>query len=420
MKFFHSLKFRLMLTLLCVSLIPMMSLALFQVHQFDSVVTKILTGIAMIIVIFISIFMANFVAAPIKMAAEYLDVLAKADFTREIPDKFLQRKDEIGALAKSVDIMSKSIRALVQDVIHEVASVKENITISSQNLMELSSQVEEVSATTEELSAGMEETAASAEEMSATSVEIENAVESVAIKAQDGSQIVEEISKRAQALKENAIASQKTAQNIRYNIDKDIRLAIEQSNAVQKINVLTESILEITDQTNLLALNAAIEAARAGEAGKGFAVVAEEIRKLAENSKNTVNEIQDVTKLVVTSVERLAESSERALTFIDTEVIHDYKEMVSTGEQYYMDSKSIKDLVTDFNETAEELLASIQNMTRVIGEVTMENGEGAQSTQHIAERASDVMEKATILIDLMTATEQSSEKLTQAVSKFRI
>lgn len=420
MKFFHSLKFRLMLTLLCVSLIPMMSLALFQVHQFDSVVTKILTGIAMISVIFISIFMANFVAAPIKMAAEYLDVLAKADFTREIPDKFLQRKDEIGALAKSVDIMSKSIRALVQDVIHEVASVKENITISSQNLMELSSQVEEVSATTEELSAGMEETAASAEEMSATSVEIENAVESVAIKAQDGSQIVEEISKRAQALKENAIASQKTAQNIRYNIDKDIRLAIEQSNAVQKINVLTESILEITDQTNLLALNAAIEAARAGEAGKGFAVVAEEIRKLAENSKNTVNEIQDVTKLVVTSVERLAESSERALTFIDTEVIHDYKEMVSTGEQYYMDSKSIKDLVTDFNETAEELLASIQNMTRVIGEVTMENGEGAQSTQHIAERASDVMEKATILIDLMTATEQSSEKLTQAVSKFRI
>ena len=63
-----------------------------------------------------------------------------------------------------------------------------------------------------------------------------------------------------------------------------------------KINVLTESILQITEQTNLLSLNATIEAARAGEAGKGFAVVADEIRKVAENSKDTANKIQIVKR----------------------------------------------------------------------------------------------------------------------------
>ncbi|MEG0440668.1 MAG: methyl-accepting chemotaxis protein, partial [Solibacillus sp.] len=74
--------------------------------------------------------------------------------------------------------------------------------------------------------------------------------------------------------------------------------AMENSKVVTQINVLSESIMQISSQTNLLALNAAIEAARAGEAGRGFAVVADEIRKLAEESKNTVIEIQGITEKV--------------------------------------------------------------------------------------------------------------------------
>ncbi len=99
--------------------------------------------------------------------------------------------------------------------------------------------------------------------------------------------------------------------------EKELSEAIEKSKSVEKINVLSEAILKITEQTNLLALNAAIEAARAGEAGKGFSVVAEEIRKLAEESNNTANEIQEITKIVVNAVENLANNSNKILTFID-------------------------------------------------------------------------------------------------------
>ncbi|HEX9026862.1 MAG TPA: methyl-accepting chemotaxis protein, partial [Clostridium sp.] len=299
-------------------------------------------------------------------------------------------------------------------------SVKNNIEKSTQNMVNLSEQVENVSATTQEMSAGIEETAAAAKLMDATSIEIEASVKDMANKARNGSEIAEEISKRAQSLKDNAINSEETAHNIRNNIDADMKKAIEQSGAVTQINMLTESILQITDQTNLLALNAAIEAARAGEAGKGFAVVADEIRKLAEVSKDTANEIQGITKLVMSSVTNLKESSEKALKFIDTTVIDDYKNMVSTGEQYYKDSEAVEALVGDFSRTSDELLSSMQSMVRSINEISASNDESAQGAQDISEKTLAVMENASNVSGLMNTTEENAQELIKIISKFKI
>ncbi len=383
-------------------------------------ITGIVIFALIVLVIIISIFIATRISRPLKMAAKHLDTLANADFTQDISERFLKSKDEIGMLAKSVNIMSKSIKNVLLEVISESHRVKENVSVSTLNLSELAEQIEEVSATTEEMSAGMEETAASTEEMNATSTEIEHAVDSISMKAQSSTQLVDEISKRAQQLKNNAVLSQKAAHEIRQTIDSDIRNSIEQSKAVEKINILTDSILQITSQTNLLALNAAIEAARAGEAGKGFAVVADEIRKLAEDSKNTVNEIQSVTRLVVSSVQSLTSSSEQALSFIDTTVINDYKSLVDIGEQYFKDAEAIEVLVADFASTAQELLASIQNMSKAINEVTISNNEEAQGTQNIAEKAAEVMDKAAKVADLMRESERSSQRLDEVVQKFKI
>ncbi len=382
--------------------------------------STIVLVIAIIFVILASILLAGSIAKPIRLAAEHVKEQANADFTRNVPPEFLKRKDEIGLLAQSIDIMCRSVRSALHNVIDEATNVREMVSSSVRNLSELSSQIEDVSATTEEMSAGMEETAASAEEMSATSEEIDNAVESIAVKAQKGTLTAGEISKRAQNMKDTAILSQQAAGEMRLSLESDMKTSIEQSKAVEKINVLTESILQIASQTNLLALNAAIEAARAGEAGKGFAVVADEIRKLAEDSKNTVNEIKGVTKVVISAVQGLTESSEKTLDYLVNTVINDYKSMVDTGEQYYKDAESVQDLVTDFSATAEELTASIQNLTKAIGEVSASNGENAQGTQNIAEKASNVMNNTSKLSDLMNETENISARLSDVVSRFRI
>lgn len=383
-------------------------------------ITFIITIAAVLLVSFLSLFIAGFIANPIKKAVGQLNTLSQGDFTLEVDHKLLKRKDEIGLLAKSLDVMSKSIRSLLHDVIQEVNGVQGNVSESSSNLNILSSYIEDVSATTQELSAAMEETAESTKQLNSSSMEIDSAAEAIAIKAEAGSSLVQEISKRAQNLMNSAVSSKETAYGTREDIDKDMRKSMEQSRAVEQINTLTVSILQITDQTNLLALNAAIEAARAGEAGKGFAVVAEEIRKLAEDSKNAVTEIQNIIGLVVTAVNSLTASSEKALDFIDTTVIHDYESMVSIGEQYSMDASSVEDLVQDFSATAEELSATIQSMLKAINEVAISNHEEANGTQNIALKAAEVIQKASEVTRLMSKTEENSSSLLDAVLKFKI
>lgn len=382
--------------------------------------TNLLILITVIVVVLISIRTVGFISVPIKRLSEFLNVMAGSDFRYTLPVKLLKRKDEIGHLAQSVEQMSLSIRTVLSQVVAETTDVKTNTSESSSSMNSLAVQIEDVSATTEQMSAGMQETAAMAHDMNATSSEIKDAVTTIAEKAQDGSSMADEIAVRAQQLKDSAVMSRNSAQDIHNSIENESRAAMEQAKAVDQIHVLTDSILQITGQTNLLALNAAIEAARAGEAGKGFAVVAGEIRKLAENSAKTATEIQTVAGLVMTSVQALTQASEKALTFIDETVIRDYDAMVTNGEQYYKDAESVQELVTDFSATAEQLLASIQSVAQSIEEVTQSNNENAAGTQSIAEKTSDMREHSEQLAAIMLKTEETATQLLAAVHKFKI
>lgn len=266
----------------------------------------------------------------------------------------------------------------------------------------------------------MEETAASTEEMNATSSEIESAVDSIAAKAEEGAATAGSISKKANELRESFAASHHSAYNIFMDVRDKLENALEESKSVEHINELADAILQITSQTNLLALNAAIEAARAGEAGRGFAVVADEIRKLAEDSKNTVTQIQDITKTVVQSVENLSTSSHSLLTFMAGDVDRDYKTMLSATEEYKKDAEHIDGLITDFSATSEELAASMQTMLKALNEITAATSEGAGGTANIAEKTAAIAEMANEVTKQTNSSRESAERLARMVAKFKV
>lgn len=360
------------------------------------------------------------ITTPIIRASQYLESIAKGDFSKDVDSKYLARKDEIGTISNSINNMKNSLKSLVNSIMNESTSIENEVEHVIGNVNVLNSSLEDISATTEELAASMEETAASSQEMSATSQEIERAVQSIAERSQEGAIAAGEISKRAQSTRENVNEAQRKASEIFDSTKEQLEQAIRESKVVEEINILSESIMQITEQTNLLALNAAIEAARAGEAGNGFSVVADEIRKLAEQSKDAVLKIQDVTVKVTGSVSNLSSSSNSLLTFVSKDVYKDYDVMLDVAEKYNNDARFVDELVTEFSATSEELLASIQNVLAAIEGVTSAANEGAGGTTDIAGRVSNANYKSTEVMDQVLKSKESADRLKEEIAKFKI
>ena len=389
---------------------------IYNSYKRNGFIGLILLAIATIILSFVS----KTVSAPIKKSSEYLNTIANGDFRIDIDPRYLSRKDEIGIIAGSIDQMKEALKVLVDSIKNDSKDIEMHVNRVKMDMSGLKINLEDVSSTTEELAASMEETAATSDQMSTTSHEIERAVQSMAERAQQGALVAGEISKRAKKTQQDVLMSQKKARLMLTQTKAELESAIHDSKVVDQINILSESIMKITDQTNLLALNAAIEAARAGEAGRGFSVVADEIRNLAEQSKHTVLEIQEITTKVVSSVFNLSESSNNLLTYVSTDVDQDYKGMLEVADSYSEDATNVEGLVSEFSATSEELLASVESILASIDGISDAANDGARGTTDIAMKISDINHSSSEMIIKIDDSKQNVEHLLSETNKFKL
>lgn len=368
----------------------------------------------------ISFVIGKRISKPIEGATDIIQQMASGNFVVDIPNKYLLQRDEIGLISQALKQMSSSVKEMLLGVKKESMHSTQIFNQVGEQVHNLESQFNEIVQQTHKLSMGMEQTAAASEEINATTNEIESAATSVAEKSQQGLRTVNEMTERAIQIRENVSHSEESALSIIDETKKYLEKAIEESKAVEQITVLSDAILQITSQTNLLALNAAIEAARAGEVGRGFAVVADEIRKLAEDSKNTVTQIQSITEVIKHIVGNLASGANRLLDFVSLDVKKDYTFMLGVAKQYSQDAEGMDMLVTDFSATAQELLASIQEMLKAIDGITQSTVEGAEGTTNIAQKSDFTLERTHEIVELLSEAKKGTESLSDAVARFHL
>ncbi|STO07323.1 methyl-accepting chemotaxis protein [Exiguobacterium aurantiacum] len=251
--------------------------------------SAIMAVVILILTLAAGYFLQRMVTVPLRLLAKEVDVVAAGDLTRE--DLQALTRDEIGQLMVGFNGMKTNLR----DLIDEVSRNAQEITAQSEELYasteEMSSQTEE---TTRMIERVVEETVAQAREATGSAKAVAAADEGVDQIARSIGTISDDVSKSLKLAEDGGETIQQAKQEV-LALETETRLTGDSIATLKRqseeIALITEVIQSITDQTNLLALNAAIEAARAGEQGKGFAVVAEEVRKLAEQSKQSATKI---------------------------------------------------------------------------------------------------------------------------------
>ncbi len=268
---------------------------------------------------------------------------------------------------------------------------------------------------TRQISNGIEHASASSEEISASIFSINEVAEQVRERIQLGHAEIVKVEEKTRAMSAQAVKSSAEALGLYEKTQGQLEKAIQDSQVVQEITRMAETISGIASQTNLLALNAAIEAARAGEQGRGFAVVAEEVRKLAEDSSVNAARIQEITRQVNTSVNSLTHNSTNLLAFITNKVIPDYEFMVSTGRSHEEDVGSIALLISTFAEMSGELLRATTQVAAAIESTNAVLEESVTSVSEIASKTDKTTEIVETIHEMIDSLADASGKLKELV-----
>ena len=283
----------------------------------------------------------------------------RGDITRRIRVK---SGDEVGRLSMAINDLVAQMQTIIRAITESCGHMEEKQTGIISNVEKVNATAEDTTKKLGVMAGGMQSVTEAIGGVQQDTGVLDITVENMLEVAQDGRNYAADIKDRAGKMKATAVASKQEATRVMKEIDTAMTESIANSRQIHKITELTEEILGIAGTTNLLALNASIEAARAGEAGRGFAVVAEEIRKLADSSRESANNIQEISNRVVESVEELSENATKLLDFMNTRVMRDYDALEDTGTNYHEAADHVDEMMNEFRQKIDELLSVLQNV----------------------------------------------------------
>jgi len=391
--------------------------------DFNEGANKILyvSGIVMLVSLLLGTIIALIVIGkivnPMILMVETANQLAKGDFSGK--PRRISSKDEVGQLADALVNVHTNVRTML-NVINKSADdlsvAAEGLTTSAEQSAQAANQV---AGSVTEVAQGAEKQLSLSNNANNVVHQISNAISQVSVNTEAVSSSAEKTAMTAndgekaikQAVNQMKIIEEKT--NATANVIGELE---EKSKQIGKI---VDVISSISGQTNLLALNAAIEAARAGEAGRGFAVVAEEVRKLAEQSRDAAKQITEL-------IDDVQSKTDSAVVFMNDgkkEVDTGANVVVAAGQSFEEILKMVRDMTNQVHEISgsiEEITSGTQNVVNAVQDIDAEGQKTSEQTQTIS---SSTEEQSASVEEIASASQhlaKMAEELQQAIRKFKI
>ncbi|MGE8035327.1 hypothetical protein B1B04_23710 [Lysinibacillus sp. KCTC 33748] len=372
--------------------------------------------IAMICVV-VGLLFVRSIIVPVNKLTSAAKVIAEGDLCQK--DIEVRTKDEIKDLADSFNLMKSNLHSLI----HSMTANVEHTTSAAE---ELAVSTDEISNSSHDIANLVEKMAISDNQAAITSRES-------TITMDETAQGVQRIAEATQMLHSKAVDTQSIANNGEktLHVAEDQMSIIQQSSnttneRIKKLSTqsaeivnITKVITEITEQTNLLALNAAIEAARAGEHGKGFAVVADEVRKLAEESKASANQIVDVIALIQQETREVEKAVSVTVLNVDEGVTF----IQNAQNAFEGILKSISDMtsqIEDVSASTQQISASVEEIAASVNDMSTTSSNTALQSETIA---STIEEQAATIQEINAVAKALSEEavsVKEEINKFKV
>lgn len=374
-------------------------------------------GIVVILVLFAVLLVTSTITRSIERLGKHVVKIAEGDLTGENP--IAKGKDEVSELTQNFTKMKESITEIVQKVSEVTIKIEEASERTSHRAEENENGITASAKNIFQVSERMNEQNQIAEESLSSIVEMQQISEGIAEHAAS-------ISDNAKKSYENAVNSNDTIeiymnqlQHVNQTMNQVSGVSVNLVEKTKEMNIILNSITEIASQTNLLSLNASIEAARAGESGRGFSVVADEIRKLADDTRCSAEEISNIILEVQAQAGEVCTKMEESLTELDksNSLAGETKESLHTIQN---DTGLVSHNIDSILGDIRNMSAIVENFVSDMEQITRSSNETMESTNQITVAMSSQSANLKDVAESAEALSQLSIELKNAVSRFKI